>query len=554
MRRAYHLILRLHPQTFRRRFEAEMLAVFDEALQTEGPLSLIIDGIRSLLRQRVLRPYPRSRTTQRPGEASSTSTNSLFIAHPPPPMHFHSLLLGAAISASLFVIACGLIGRGGRGVVERRHVYLPEAKSAEGLTPSDLTSVSDECANGVGPGCQTEAKHASTAFHSPSPNVLARRDELPFPSGSFGIGQVSYSFSSSGALTRGAANSEFKLLIWYPAATDPNTSVPVDNVWQYSKSAAKWVQTHTVANATIAGSYTKYPLILFAPARRNESSAYLSQIENLVSHGYVVACFQGADASNEITFEDTRLTDFEADMRRAFFFPGIRTTEGILARVKRFEQARETAECAKVRFALNQLILLATDHSEHAPFMGHVDLEHVGAFGHASGGSAVAELCASDLRISACVDEDGWTSTGLFAQRDQRDLPRQPFLFLDLPLKQPRADALAYAHMGTAEFRRSATLAAAASDRQLRSATRPAYKLSLLAPNLTDKNFTDAPLVWSMRQGRIEDREARSALAIINVYARTFFDEYLKNEAAPLLDSSGISAFPAVNIQRYGAQ
>ena len=293
-------------------------------------------------------------------------------------------------------------------------------------------------------------------------------------------------------------------------------------------------------------------MILFAPASGTESAAYLSQIENLVSHGYVVACLQGPEASNAISFEDTRLTDFEADMRRAFFSPGPKTKKAILARAEGFEQSRETAQSTKVRFAFNQMILLATGHSQRAPFAGRVDLEHVGAFGHASGGNAVATLCASDIHISACLDEDGWTANGLLAQAQPRELPNQPFLWIDLPLKWPRQDALTYAHMNAAEFRRLATLGAAAADRELQSRMRRAYKVSLLAPDLTDKNFTDGPLVWSMRRGRIENRKARAALAIINTYSRTFFDKYLKNQSAPLLDSTGNSPFPAVRIQRYG--
>lgn len=553
MRRVYQLILRLHPVRFRQRFEAEMLAVFDDAAQTEGPFYLIADGLESLLRQAVFRSYGTRHTTQGQVEGLST-TGSLFVARQPPPMSFHRLLLGAAISFNLFVIAYAFIGQGGLVSAHRNHADVRATGPAQGLNPSDLVIVSDECAQRVGAGRQTEPMQDSATFHSPRPNFPGRVNELPFPSGRFGIGQISYSFSSSGALARNAANDQFKLLIWYPATVDPNTSVPVDNVWQYSKSAGKFVESHTVVNAGMAYGDEKYPLLLFIPASGNGGAAYLSQIENLVSHGYVVACLQGAEASNEIPFEDARLMDYEADMRRAFFFPGPKTAKAISARAGAFEQSREAAECEKLRFSLYQMIFLATDRSQHAPFVGRIDLDHIGAFGHASGGNAVANLCASAVHISACLDEDGWTANGLLAQEQPSELPHHPFLWISLPFKAPRQDALAYAHMSSAEFRHSVRLAAAASDRDLRSFAGPAYKVSLLARDLMDDNFTDGPLVWSMKQGRIEDKEAPAALAIINIYSRQFFDKYLKNESAPLLDSAGASAFPAINIQRYGAQ
>ena len=208
-----------------------MLGVFDEAAQAEGTFCLILDAIKSLLRQRLFRPNTGTRA--RPSQIEGSSkTGSLFIAYQPPPIKVSRFFLGAAISFSLFVIACALIARRPGVSVPSQHAYAGQAKLAPVLEPSDLMSVSDECADGVDAGCRAEPKQDSVTSRSANSNIQARRDELPFPSGRFGVGQVSYSFSSSGAPTRDAANSEFKLLVWYPATIDPNTSVPVDNVWQ----------------------------------------------------------------------------------------------------------------------------------------------------------------------------------------------------------------------------------------------------------------------------------------------------------------------------------
>jgi hypothetical protein len=84
--------------------------------------------------------------------------------------------------------------------------------------------------------------------------------------------------------------------------------------------------------------------------------------------------------------------------------------------------------------------------------------------------------------------------------------------------------------------------------------TNGAYRVSLFAPDLTDKNFTDGPLVWSMTRGHINDIQARAALVVINIYSRTFFDKYLKNKSAPLLDSNSKSSFSHVRFQHYGVR
>ena len=55
MRRAYGCLVWLHPATFRRQFEEEMLWIFDEAADAWGTASLIADATVSLLRQWLLR-------------------------------------------------------------------------------------------------------------------------------------------------------------------------------------------------------------------------------------------------------------------------------------------------------------------------------------------------------------------------------------------------------------------------------------------------------------------------------------------------------------------
>ncbi len=55
MRRMYRCLLWLHPATFRRQFEEEMLWIFDEAADALGAASLFSDAGVSLVRQWLLR-------------------------------------------------------------------------------------------------------------------------------------------------------------------------------------------------------------------------------------------------------------------------------------------------------------------------------------------------------------------------------------------------------------------------------------------------------------------------------------------------------------------
>jgi hypothetical protein len=58
LRSVYRSLVRLHPVEFRRQFGEEMLSIFDEEARTRATaaLGLVVDAVRSLLRQWILRP------------------------------------------------------------------------------------------------------------------------------------------------------------------------------------------------------------------------------------------------------------------------------------------------------------------------------------------------------------------------------------------------------------------------------------------------------------------------------------------------------------------
>jgi predicted dienelactone hydrolase len=561
MRRLYELILRLHPKPFRERFYTEMLCIFDDGIQTEGHVRLIVDCFASMFRQWVLRSLG-ERSSLRVPEGTSGMFASPTIANQTLQMRASSLILGGAISLGLFVGSGALIGRGGKHPNRLQPIQSGTDDLAQTLMPSDLMSVSDECVPDVPTTCRLDASAPSNSASTntrrlmPSAGAQTRPYELPFPSGSFAIGQVSYRFTDTPTepLPDSATGvHELNVLIWYPASINSYTSERLQNVWNFSRATETFVQTHTVLGASIARGVRRFPLILFRPAVGNSSAAYLSQIENLVSHGYIVASVEPREKLTTLEFGDTRLTLFNGDLRRASFFPGGRTPQTVLRDATALEDKRESLASADLRFAFNQIILLGTGAKTEAPFAGRVDLERVGAFGHGSGGNAVVRFCGSDSRVSACLDENGWTPDGPILGSDRSGLPRQPFMWIDLPLKTPGDGELNYARLSVGRFERLRSDGEKASDLELRSLTKGGHRVSLLMPAINDKNFTDGPLIWSMRPQHREDSEARAALAITNVYARTFFDRYLNNKSIQLLDSAADSPFPNVRLQRYPA-
>ena len=54
-RSLYFLLLRMHPECFRRKYEDQMMWIFDESVESRGVSPLLVDAVVSLVRQWVLR-------------------------------------------------------------------------------------------------------------------------------------------------------------------------------------------------------------------------------------------------------------------------------------------------------------------------------------------------------------------------------------------------------------------------------------------------------------------------------------------------------------------
>lgn len=543
MRRLIKILLLLHPRSFQDRFSDEMLCTFEEAAG-EGTLGMVADLTAALLRQRFGELFRGHQPAQVEAAVNSLTLGVVFQpAFPVKPSRF---IWGAAIALCLFVLLPFWTGSGHARSWKQPVVNRPEARLRDSLTPSDLITFSDECAPDLIAECQAHDV-GNPLFDASGTKAY----ELPYPSGQFGIGEVSYPLAPSAiGLGSESINGGRKLTVWYPARLDYRTSVAVQNVWSYSKGLARFVQTHTVQNATIVEGTTKFPLIVFCPNADNPAAAYLSQIENLVSHGYIVASREDGNPPHLMAFGDTKLLTYEADLRRASFWPKTKRDD-VLGRADGFQYQRELSDSESLRLALDQITLLVTNKLERPPFADRIDLLHAGALGQGSGGSSVAQFCASHSEISACVDEDGWSAAGLFSKAMATPLPRQSFLWINVRANMPDDAALQYARISRDRFRQILDTAAIRAELELTSMGAHAYQATLTSPGVLDKNFTDGPLVWSMASQHRADDKARMALAVTNTLVRSFFDCHLKHWQTSVLESKDHTPRSILRVKNY---
>jgi hypothetical protein len=175
------------------------------------------------------------------------------------------------------------------------------------------------------------------------------------------------------------------------------------------------VGAHSLDAPGVAPERRSYPVVLMRPGLAALTAEYTSLAEDLASHGYVVV-------------------GFDAPYRSAVVVSGhdgviLRTAENDADLVSGSELERVTSRLvqgwtADLRFALNRLEWpQASDPSGR--FVGRLDLQHTGVFGHSLGGAVALQFCHDDRRCKACIDIDGAPAGSVI-----RDGVEKPLMFL----------------------------------------------------------------------------------------------------------------------------
>jgi hypothetical protein len=240
-------------------------------------------------------------------------------------------------------------------------------------------------------------------------------------------------------------------------------------------------------------------------------TGYTVLAEDLASHGYVVVGFDAAYRTTVVVFPDGRVA--------------LRPPEHNLELMTGVEQASFGAQLvnmwsADIGFVLDKLVELDADPSSR--FSGHLDLQHLGVFGHSLGGATAAQFCHEDLRCKAGIDLDG----ALYGPVIQDGL-HQPFMFV------------------LEDHRQVSDAADVLKDiRSMYSRLPPdsRLKISLLGSNhfsFSDQILLKSQLLLGMmrRVGAIGALEGRQGLAITTDYVSSFFDVYLKGQPRTALDT-----------------
>ncbi|HOG78481.1 MAG TPA: hypothetical protein PK454_01905 [Anaerolineaceae bacterium] len=341
--------------------------------------------------------------------------------------------------------------------------------------------------------------------------------KLPQPTGPYDVGTTTFYWVNPDAVD--PYTGEVRRLMvqaWYP--TDkPSTAEPAPyfpdlkvmapaiarnfGLPDFMLNHLELSQTHTTLEPPFASDLTQTPVLIFSHGWTGMRYQNTFQVEELVSHGYVVIAADHPEGAVITIYPDGDV---------------IFANQAALPRSAPAAEFNAAARIvgqmwvSDLRFMRAQMDDLQSG-AIASPLAGHLDLARVGAFGHSTGGGAVAEFCYNNEDCQAVLTMDAWmvpydrvvpahglTQPALFLRSEKWSLPGNP----------PLAEAL------------------------YENSHSPAYLVEIADTRHFD--FTDisqlTPLLTLMKLKGTLDSDR--AMTIINTYTLAFFDEALRGDAS----------------------
>jgi hypothetical protein len=262
----------------------------------------------------------------------------------------------------------------------------------------------------------------------------------------------------------------------------------------------------------------KFPVLLFSPGGQAPVLGYQLQFEELASHGYVIFALEHGSGAALIIRPDRTLLPF-VSRRPQDPVPTVAALEDI-----RDETIRRTSD---IVFSLNQVSLLAKQPG--STFNNRLDLSRIGVFGHSAGGQAAVRTCQVDVRVRACLNQDGEMFGVPLGSTDPVPtvLPGKPTLapVADIYVAEALAtDAqLAAVKVTRKQFEDWRAAKNTALRGFLQHNQRDSYLITITAPGYVHATFMDMRLL-----GTNPDPQAVMNHRTGTDMTRTFFDAYLR--------------------------
>jgi len=257
---------------------------------------------------------------------------------------------------------------------------------------------------------------AAVEYSQETPASNASRDvaELPRPTGPHLVGTVLYDWTDDSREEQWSSGPqkgrELMVQIWYP--TDSSQArkyepyVPdfdrlkssLIQYWPEMPSFVPSLKTHAILGAPLSVARERYPVLIFSHGMNSARFFYTSLLEELASHGYIVAAIDHTFWGPGVAFSSGRMVPFEDGMDARDNLTSDEYDQMMWAGV--------SVMVADEVFVEKRIAQLDSDPSVPNPFRHRLDLSRVGAIGHSMGGQAATRACLeyAVFKVCACLD------------------------------------------------------------------------------------------------------------------------------------------------------
>lgn len=394
------------------------------------------------------------------------------------------------------------------------------------------------------------------------PNVLPVF-HFPRPSGPYEIGTVTYHWTDVSRpeviSTDKTLRRELMVQIWYPARKGSSSSrapyIPdadavttaLARLHKYPEGSfhyLKYVTTNAAESVPIADDHPSYPVLIVAEGLTGFRQMLTFQVEELVSHGYIVVGIDQPGAAATVMFPDGHQISI------AELFPQVNAlvNQSLSPEANAPQFNGQTFKdgiipyfAQDISFTLDQLAALNTADPKRI-LTGKLDLQHTGIFGMSLGGMVGAEACLKDPRLKACLIID----VAMTADVVQQGL-RQPSMWITRPADDMRLERQKSGGWADKDIEQTQRTMHAVYN------SLPGDGYFVQIPGTFHIDFTDLDLLSPLSPliglgGPIGSQRAHE---IVNAYSVAFFERYLKVEPETLLDGPP-AHYPEVIFEKRG--
>jgi Platelet-activating factor acetylhydrolase, isoform II len=254
---------------------------------------------------------------------------------------------------------------------------------------------------------------------------------FPPPTGQYEVGTLTYHWvdiNRPEVFSEGPnARRELIVQIWYPAkadATGQRAPYMQDTdalapalarllhlpeftfgYMKYFVGYLKYVKTNAILSAPVTDAEPSFPVLIFLEGFTGIRQQDTFQVEELVSHGYIVAAIDQPYAAAAVVFPDGRQVTVDPRMMDLIWQSVSPLEKAPELNGRSFEDGIIPYLAQDAIFTLDQLV--AVNQADPNDILtGRMNLQSVGIFGDSLGGIVVGEACRREPRFRACLVED----------------------------------------------------------------------------------------------------------------------------------------------------